>query len=192
MVPASFTGVILAGGASRRMGQDKARLRAQSGEPLLDIMKHLLLAAGATKVVILGRPDEAGGIADKQVFAGPVRAIADYLNIQVPGSRHVVVPIDMPNLVVPMLQMLAAEDNWANFTNHYMPFLATAGAVVPDNIHRIGDLLAYFEAVELAVPVCQESAFLNLNHPHEFTQWRQKYPSINTATDQIERGRRHV
>ncbi len=188
----SFTGVILAGGASRRMGTDKAKLTAQSGEPLLDIMKFLLIAAGAKKVAILGRPEEAGGIADKHAFAGPARAIIDYLARCPVGSRHLVVPIDMPNLTRNLLHALANQKSWAMYSDYNLPFLAIAGKAIPTNLKRIKDLLSFHHVSELALSPGQEQAFLNLNHPHEFTRWRHKSLPATSSINSLPEGSSHV
>lgn len=168
----SFTGVILAGGASRRMGTDKAKLTAQNGEPLLDIMKHLLVAAGAKNIIILGCPEEVGGIADKRSFAGPASAVIDYLAKRPSGSRHLVIPIDMPNLTTSLLRALTRSHSWAMYSGYNLPFLAIAGEATPTHLTRIKDLLSFHQANELTVNPRQEAAFLNLNHPKEYSRWR--------------------
>jgi molybdopterin-guanine dinucleotide biosynthesis protein A len=50
---ASFTGVVLCGGASRRMGRDKALLQVD-GEPMALRVAAALRAAGATEVLAVG------------------------------------------------------------------------------------------------------------------------------------------
>ncbi|MEX0299194.1 MAG: molybdenum cofactor guanylyltransferase [Kordiimonas sp.] len=175
MTSINFTGVILAGGASRRMGTDKAALRASNGDALLTVIKNRLQEAGAAKIVILGRPHEKGGLADKQPFAGPVRAISDYLDEQTTGSQHLVVPVDMPNLSTPLLRALVRSNTWANFASQHMPFFAVSDSSIPSDIKRIGDLLSYKEALTIPVPQGSEQAFLNLNHPSDFSNWRTNY-----------------
>jgi len=175
MKKANFTGVILAGGASRRMGTDKAIL-CINGTSLIDIMTDKLLAAGANNIKILGRSNVDGGIPDKRPGDGPVAATLDYLNCQVSGTKHLFVPVDMPALPVGLLSKLAAENYWAYFHENYMPFLAVA-----DNIHltkpeRLQDLLLIKLAKKLDLPSNKKAWFSNLNHPSEFTSYVNSAP----------------
>lgn len=167
----SFTGVILAGGASRRMGQDKANLTASNGQSMLTLMEHLLLEAGACNVVVLGRPGVSGGRADRRPYAGPVVAISDYLATQNIGSGHLIVPVDMPGLTCTLLRSLVQQDTWACYEGNNMPFFAVVDAVTPENSNRIGDLLHSRHAVYLPVPAGSDTAFANLNRPEEFARW---------------------
>jgi len=172
MTPTEFTGVILAGGASRRMGTDKAQLTDQNGDPFLDIMRRILLTTGAHNVVILGRSSVKGGVADNCSFAGPVQAITDYLENCPSGSKHLIVPLDMPNLTATLLHTLITSGPWAHFIGYNMPFAVTAGASIPNDVSRVKDLLASQHATKLKVPSGQEGAFVNLNYPQEFIRWQ--------------------
>ncbi len=192
MAPKGFTGVILAGGASRRMGTDKAALKTSNGEALLTVIKNRLQKAGAQKIVILGRPDEVGGIADKRPFAGPVQAIKDYLEGQTQGSQHLVVPVDMPGLTSQLLQSLALANSWANFEEQRMPFMAIACATTPSHITRIGGLLKHHKAVTLPIPRGQNQAFINLNHPQDFSEWRTKHQLPPDVAYLQQRAQHHV
>jgi molybdopterin-guanine dinucleotide biosynthesis protein A len=82
---AAFTGVVLCGGASRRMGRDKALLEVD-GEPMALRVAAALRAAGATEVFAVGgdaaaltdlgldvRPDEWPGAGP---LAGTITALA--------------------------------------------------------------------------------------------------------------------
>lgn len=53
-----FTGLLLAGGHSRRMGRDKAQLPMPDGRPLWLHQVEKLAAAGAAEVLIACRPDQ--------------------------------------------------------------------------------------------------------------------------------------
>jgi len=163
----NFTGVILAGGASRRMGTDKASLRVQ-GLTLLTVMKQKLVEAGASKVAVLGRENMTDGIVDQCPGAGPVVAVLDYLKNQPLGSRHLIVPVDMPALAPADLALLGAQRYWAFFSGHNLPFLAVADAIELMPSRRIRDLLFIKMARQLELPQGREASFANLNTPSDF------------------------
>jgi len=58
-VSAPFAGAVLAGGASRRMGRDKALVAAPDGRPLVVVGLDALRAAGATDLVVVGGDERA-------------------------------------------------------------------------------------------------------------------------------------
>jgi len=70
--------VVLAGGASRRMGQDKSRLPV-GGEPILERLVRLLLEGDVPVTVLGGRPIVgAAFLPDGDAFSGPLAALADW------------------------------------------------------------------------------------------------------------------
>jgi len=166
----NFTGVILAGGASRRMGTDKTQLRLH-GTPLLDLMRRKLVAAGAANIVVLGRPDKVGGLADKQPGAGPVVAAMQYLEQQPLGSKHLFVPVDMPALEPLRTNTLARQPYWAHFTGYNLPFLGLADGIKLDPPRRLYDLLMIKMARRLAVNADGGEAFINLNSPQDYINY---------------------
>ena len=115
-----WTGVVLAGGRSSRMGQDKARLPWQ-GQPLLQHMVGLLQAAGAAQVVVSGDYPEAGGIADGTPGLGPLGGIASVART-LPDGPLLLVPVDMPRLSAGLLAALAVQPGrCACFQAHMLP-----------------------------------------------------------------------
>ena len=105
-------GVVLAGGQSRRMGQDKALLTI-GGRTLLartlDVLRSI-----AAEVVVIGPPEraaQAGGVRvlpDAFPGTGPLGAIATALQA-VEHDRMVLVACDMPFLSAALLQYLVAR-----------------------------------------------------------------------------------
>ncbi len=104
-------GVVLAGGQSRRMGTDKARLRLY-GQSLLARSVALLEASGCTTVVVSGQPGlypEFPCIADAYPDLGPVGGMVSVLNamVEIPeGAAVVVMPVDVPWLSASILRKL--------------------------------------------------------------------------------------
>lgn len=96
-----FEGVVLAGGASARMGTDKATVEFD-GEPLFLRSARALAAAGATRVTVIGgsEPDAATGvefdwIPDERPGNGPLAAVLSALDRA--GESHVaVLSCDLP------------------------------------------------------------------------------------------------
>lgn len=83
----SLEAVVLAGGASRRMGQDKSRLLV-GGEPILERLVRLLRGVDLPVTVLGGRPVEgAAFVPDGDAFSGPLAALADWA----PSRSHTMV-----------------------------------------------------------------------------------------------------
>lgn len=115
-----WTGIVLAGGQSSRMGQDKAGLPWGS-HTLLEQARSQLLQAGATRVVICGRSGTEDAVPDAEAGQGPLAALAQ-LAPQLEDGIVVIVPVDMPLLSPELLQQLAAADSeCAAFDLHPLP-----------------------------------------------------------------------
>jgi molybdopterin-guanine dinucleotide biosynthesis protein A len=103
-------GVVLAGGASRRMGQDKAALEL-AGRPLLAWVVAALRDAFAS-VVVVGPPERAAlvpgvaVVADAYPGQGPLGGIATALR-HAGGGRIFVAACDMPFLRPELARHLA-------------------------------------------------------------------------------------
>ena len=106
-----WTGVVLAGGRSSRMGQDKARL-AWRGQPLLTHACATLAAAGAAAVVVSGDYPEWGGLADTTPGLGPLGGVARVFEA-LPDGALLLMPVDMPLLTPSLLRVLASHDTAA-------------------------------------------------------------------------------
>lgn len=106
----SISGAILAGGQSRRMGQDKATLLID-GEPLLLRIARLMRSIVADLAVI-GPPERATLVPDTPVIpdrwpdCGPLGGIATALQSSLSGEVIVVVGCDMPFLNPALLRHL--------------------------------------------------------------------------------------
>lgn len=105
--PAVRRGWVLAGGASQRMGQDKARLAWRSND-LLGRAVEILEDAGAKSVLISGRPEHAGAIADDAPGLGPLGGLAT-LARRSPDGEVWVVAVDAPTVCADDLHALVAN-----------------------------------------------------------------------------------
>ncbi len=113
---ASTTVLLLAGGASRRMGHDK-RLLPLGGRPLaaraFEAARHVggvwMLVAGAADEALLAPhlAGEAKFVVDATPGAGPMAALAEALP-KVPGPRALLMAVDLALVTGPILARLAA------------------------------------------------------------------------------------
>jgi molybdenum cofactor guanylyltransferase len=98
--PLTFTGAILTGGASRRMGRDKATEVLIDGQPLAQRLAGVLAAAGATEVISIGgRRDALAGLGldarpDRHPGEGPLGGILTAL-LEAGEARVVVLACDL-------------------------------------------------------------------------------------------------
>jgi len=107
-----FTGAILAGGRSSRMGRDKAFLTID-GQPLVTCQAARLREAGCAEVIISGRAGTDYGVAGARVVhdsvrdAGPLAGLVAVLA----AARHpwvLVLAVDLPRLDAAFLHRLLA------------------------------------------------------------------------------------
>ncbi|WP_461535624.1 molybdenum cofactor guanylyltransferase [Spongorhabdus nitratireducens] len=103
----AVTGLLLAGGQSSRMGQNKALLSWQ-GQPLYRHMVQLMRNAGLPQVEISGRLTD-DSIPDRYPEQGPLGGIDACVAAGKAGNGLLVVPVDMPLLTSSLLQQLVKE-----------------------------------------------------------------------------------
>lgn len=166
MDPMPTTGLIMAGGRSRRMGRDKALIEYE-GRTLLARAEGLLASLGIADIRLLGRPDHPRGEADSTPDQGPAAALQMWLAANNCPRRIIVLPVDMPHLDASTLSMLLGAPNGGYFDDQYLPFVANVQAPPTGEIVRMRQLLA-----ALAVPVVPVSPDLlprlrNWNRPED-------------------------
>jgi len=116
----SVAAVILNGGQSKRMGQDKSQLRLK-GQTLIDRAQQLLRSAGQRSVYISG-PE---GISDEQPNAGPLSGIYSSLKHLSEYKYVLFVPVDMPLIRVEMIQSLSEQTGHelVHFDGEFFPMM---------------------------------------------------------------------
>lgn len=117
--------IILAGGASRRMGTDKARL-AWGGRRAIDRVAELAVGAGAARVLVSGGDYGLPFVEDPNPLGGPtggVLAAADALRAE--GlSAMLVLAVDAPTILPEDLAALLGQAQGAYYEGFPLPFLA--------------------------------------------------------------------
>ena len=110
---ARFTGAVLTGGASRRMGRDKALLRVGSRPPLAEVARRALEEAGAAEVLAVG--GDAGALSalglrpvpDEHPGEGPLGGLLTALDAAT-TDEVVVLTCDLPDVDGPAVAALLA------------------------------------------------------------------------------------
>ncbi len=146
-------GVVLAGGASSRMGHDKARIRV-AGEPLILRQLRLLSAAGVLRRAVAvsqspptGQLDEippdVGILRDEQPNQGPLAGIERALSAIQPAETHVLVlAVDLPRLTPDFIQSLILQ-------------VRPGIGVVPSLVGRLEPLVAVYPVEAFAEVVAR-------------------------------------
>lgn len=172
-----FSALILAGGLSSRMGQDKALLNIH-GQNLLSHMQQLALAAGAKQVLI--SRNQAGFIQDFTApmlhQQGPLAGIlASFSHCS--SARLLVLAVDTPLLTASTLQLLLNADTRqaTYFADNPLPCVLPVNTALARQIEQqlkagkrsVKHLLTDLNALAVA---CPEAELLNANTPE---QWQQ-------------------
>ncbi|TXD42501.1 molybdenum cofactor guanylyltransferase [Xanthomonas campestris] len=177
----AWTGVVLAGGRSSRMGQDKALL-PWHGRPLLAQMQALLLQAGAQQVLVSGNYPQFAGIADARADLGPLGGLASVIDRVADGTTLLVVPVDMPLLSSALLARLLAppDARCATFEDEMLPMRVQVDAQLravlaqlleaPAASRSLRALQQSLHCHRVAVTATERAAFVNCNTPAQWTQ----------------------
>lgn len=179
-------GLVLAGGRSSRMGQDKSRL-SWHGQPLYRHMASLLAQAGVGNVLISGAGfsgdgSELSSIEDVIPGRGPLSGIhATFQHLQ-DGDRLLVIPVDMPLVSVEAIRMLCDHHHPypCCFSGFNLPVIlpVTAGSrsVVEQSIksdnpgdYALWRLYQQLGGQTLPLPSAMTHRFVNANTPED---WR--------------------
>ena len=186
----SCSAIILAGGRSSRMGQDKALLCA-NGETMLQRTVALAKVAGCDEILI--SRNEPGFIADRYPAAGPLAGIQSAL-MQASADRCLVLPIDIPLLSPALLRLLlqhpcscfrgsplpavipnhAAVQLW--LTQQLQPATSSAKQQRQNSVFA---LLQQFDGVMLDCP--DQPALFNSNTPAEWLVAQEKLAQKKSA-----------
>nr|WP_275443473.1 molybdenum cofactor guanylyltransferase [Alteromonas sp. Cnat3-28] len=165
-VNTTLIGLVLAGGQSRRMGQDKALMRYQ-GRTLIDNASLLLQSASCDKVLI--SRNAPGFLNDKIEDAGPLSGVHAVLDALSQPDNHngnpcelLVLPVDMPQMTPELLRILVSRGREAEkacyvekrFLPFYLPVTQKTKALLANYLveqkkRRVVGFLEILNAVSL-------------------------------------------
>lgn len=165
-VNTTLIGLVLAGGQSRRMGQDKALMRYQ-GRTLIDNASLLLQSASCDKVLI--SRNAPGFLNDKIEDAGPLSGVHAVLDALSQSGNHngnpcelLVLPVDMPQMTPELLRILVSRGREAEkacyvekrFLPFYLPVTQDTKALLANYLveqskRRVVGFLEILNAVSL-------------------------------------------
>ncbi len=174
---AKLGGLVLAGGASRRMGRDKAHLSVQ-GQSLTQIMVSKLRAAGCDTVMVSG----PHGIADIYPGQGPLAGIHAAFAHMDDAEAMLIVPVDMPALCVRSLHALGETPGDAVLYKHQsLPLKLVLNDEIrcrledilatPDGDWSIRNFVRGLGAHMLDPEVLDRVELTNLNTPDDVKNW---------------------
>ena len=152
MADHGLSGILLAGGASRRFGSPKADAVFE-GETLQE-RAWRLLGEACDERILVGPGDDPG--------TGPVAAIAVGLR-RARNDVAVVIPVDMPRLTADALRALADACRDAAVAQHGpLPCAIRRGAFPETDERRLRTVLAGLDLAQIAL---DERLLLNVNEP---------------------------
>lgn len=151
-------GVVLAGGASKRMGQDKAEV-VVAGRPMISWVIEALDPV-VDRVLVAGRPagwDGRESLSDPDGMAGPLAGLASALRL---GQPVLLVAVDQPWLRTATLAQLAA--------------IGETAVPVQGETRQVTCALYYPAAAALVEGAASLQGLMDLERPLEITEpvWR--------------------
>ena len=166
--PSRIAGVILAGGRSSRMGQNKALLDYH-GKPLVEHMRDILRSSGVQKVFISGSVDGYDCVPDSAPFQGPAFAIRDVLRTCLGYTGYLFVPVDMPRLNYAVLQELISKPESGYFIGWPLPVFLTP----PITMSEAASVQEFIDAqgiYPMEIPCTFEKLLMNANTPQQWEE----------------------
>lgn len=166
--PSSIAGVILAGGRSSRMGQNKALLDYH-GKPLIEHMMDILHRSGIQEVFISGSVDGYECIPDSVPFHGPAFAIRDILRTRPGYKSYLFLPVDMPRLKPEVLRELMTHKEGGYFIGWPLPVFLSPPLTITET-SSVQDFIDAQGLYPIDIPTAFENCFVNTNTPQEWKE----------------------
>lgn len=178
-----FAGIVLAGGASSRMGRDKALLE-MDGTSLLENSIQRLRAAGADPVIVSGARPGFDAVPDQVPGRGPLGGVSSVLSArpQLHDRLILVLPVDTPGLdagALGRLAQAARDSSGAVFAGHPLPLAVWNTRVLRRTLRTLleetGKASARNLAQRLGVRILPpvDVNLDNMNTPEDWRRFRQ-------------------
>ena len=162
-----IAGIVLCGGKSSRMGQNKALLEYK-GKKLIVHMTGILRDMGIKDVFISGALDGYECINDAFPDKGPMGGIHSVL-CQKPDYRgYLFIPVDMPLLSKETLRLLIEQKDGAYFIGWPLPAYITGPFLAAENCHSVHDFLRAQGIYPIALPFEYQNTMKNANTPQQW------------------------
>ncbi len=169
-------GIVMAGGRSSRMGQNKA-LMLYRGRKLIDLAQEHLRMAGVWEIFISGAVEGYTCLPDTAPGFGPAQALVRLAEDFEAFESLLVIPVDMPLLTGDILKVLLHKKEGAFYAEHFLPAhipLAKLKKPVTNPAGGKGlsirSLLGQTGIKSIPLPAGEESFFLNVNTPEDFSR----------------------
>lgn len=180
-------GLIMAGGQSKRMGQDKALLTCDN-RTFMEIAWQTLETLHLNHIFICGEQPDYPSIHDISPFRGPASAIVNAVkNDKISSSdRVIVIPLDMPALtsadLTPLLDTLTHTDvDSVFFKGHPFPCAFKTESLINlldkdtsiQDISMLKLLTGYLKGHTLPLKDERRDAFININTTSDYEKLKQ-------------------
>ena len=185
MVELSLTGLILAGGKSRRMGRDKALLLYHN-RTFLECCQKLLQDIGCSEIYVSSNT-LANSIPDNYVDIGPVagiEAVLCHLNNQNYQGLVIVLPVDMVNMTTRSLQSLIQAIGHYDLVAYYnnpLPMVMRCNSLNADRVSAMAQQASCQGGMSIksmshslnsiTIPILETEDLLNINTPSDLEQF---------------------
>jgi len=180
-------GVVLAGGLSSRMGQNKAQLQRKSTS-MLEFSKQKLIDSGIKNIVVSGDNYDVPDIVKK---SGPVGGILSVLSKFPQAKSLLILPVDLPLMSAKALADLRLKGELSQkatyFAGHNIPlylpnssylelFLAQAFQATPLTENKGPSIRALLKQIPHQEIQSKDANILfNTNTPEQWQQARQQF-----------------
>ncbi len=182
-----IVGLVLAGGKSSRMGQDKALL-PWKGSTLQQHMSDILNRAGVSRVLVSGSGCSDNTLNDIIPDRGPLSGVHAGLQQLKNGDLLLMVPVDMPLLPVDSVRELAVRASTCCYEGYTLPMLLCVNdrtrerveQAIQSDQHRDYSLWRLHKSLNgefLPLAESQADFFINTNTPLEWVD------ALNRSTE---------